>query len=64
MQRAPAVGVDDPVEDEGEEEEGYEVQDFVVDVGAELEAGEAGVRGGEEEAEEDRCEVSACVGLK
>lgn len=31
MECAPAVGVEDPVEDDGEEEEGDEVEDFVVD---------------------------------
>lgn len=28
---APAVGVEDPIEDDGKEEEGYEVEDFVID---------------------------------
>lgn len=43
MEGPAAVGVDDPVEDDGEEEEGEGVEDLVVDVGADLEGGEAGV---------------------
>lgn len=37
VEGAAAVGVEDPVEDDGEEEEGCEVEDFVVYVLAELE---------------------------
>lgn len=53
VQRAPAVGVEDPVEDDGEQEEGQEVQDLVVDVEIEVETCEAGVACEEEEQEED-----------
>lgn len=57
MEGPAAVGVDDPVEDDGEEEEGDGVEDFVVDVGSDLEGGQAGVACEEEQQEEDSCRV-------
>lgn len=64
MEGPAAVGVDDPVEDYGEEEEGEGVEDFVVDVGSDLEGGEAGVACEEQQQEEDSCEVvSVCFRL-
>lgn len=61
MEGPAAVGVDDPVEDDGEEEEREGVEDFVVDVGSDLEGGEAGVACEEEQQEEDSCRaVSVC----
>jgi hypothetical protein len=56
-----AVGVDDPVEDDGEEEEGEGVEDLVVNVGPDLEGGEAGVACEEEKQEEDSCLRCQCV---
>lgn len=53
MEGTAPVGVEDPVEGDGEEEKGQEVEDFVVDVEGEVEAGEAGVACEEEEEEED-----------
>lgn len=61
MEGPAAVCVDDPVEDDGEEEEGEGVEDLVVDVGADLEGGEAGVACEEEQQEEDSCRVCQCV---
>lgn len=61
MEGAAAVGVDDPVEDHGEEEEGEGVEDLVVDVGADLERGEAGVACEEEQQEEDSCVRCQCL---
>lgn len=62
MEGPAAVGVDDPVEDDGEEEEGEGVEDFVVDVGSDLEGSEAGVACEEEQQEEDSCRaVSVCL---
>lgn len=62
MEGPAAVGVDDPVEDDGEEEEGDGVEDFVVDVGSDLEGGQAGVACEEEQQEEDSCRVvSVCL---
>lgn len=64
MEGPAAVGVDDPVEDYGEEKEGEGVEDFVVDVGSDLEGGEAGVACEEEQQEEDSCRaVSVCLRL-
>lgn len=61
MEGPPAVGVDDPVEDDGEEEEGKGVEDFVVDVDPNLEGGQACVACEEEQQEEDSCRgVSVC----
>lgn len=61
MEGPAAVGVDDPVEDDGEEEEGEGVENLVVDVGSDLEGGEAGVACEEEQQEEDSCRaVSVC----
>lgn len=57
MEGPAAVGVDDPVEDDGEEEEGDGVEDFVVDVGSDLEGGQASVACEEEQQEEDSCRV-------
>ncbi len=57
MQCAPPVGVKDPVEGEREDEEGDEVKNFVVDIGLKLERAEARVAGGEEEQEEDSCNL-------
>lgn len=61
MEGPAAVGVDDPVEDDGEEEEGEGVEDLVVDVGADLEGGEAGVACEEEQQEEDSCLGCQCL---
>lgn len=62
MEGPAAVGVDDPVEDDGEEEEGEGVEDLVVDVSADLKGGEAGVACEEEQQEEDSClAVSVCL---
>lgn len=62
MEGSAAVGVDDPVEDDGEEEECEGVEDFVVDVGADLEGGEASVACEEEQQEEDSClAISVCL---
>lgn len=52
---APAIRVDDPVEDHGQQEKGEEVQDLVVNVGVELQRREADVAGEEAEQEEDTC---------
>lgn len=57
VQGAPAVGIGDPVEDDGQDEEGKEVEDFVVDQDVDLEACEAGVACEKEEQEEDSCRV-------
>lgn len=62
MECPAAVGVDDPVEDNGEEEEGEGVEDLVVDVGPDLKRCEAGVACEEEQQEEDSCRiVSVCL---
>lgn len=45
VEGAAAGGVDDPVKYQGEEEEGQEVEDFVVDEGVPLERAEAEVGG-------------------
>jgi hypothetical protein len=45
-------GIEDPVEAGGEDEKGDGVQDLVVDVGVELEAGQAQIGGRETEEEE------------
>lgn len=55
VEGAPTVGVDYPVEDEGQEEEGEEVQEFVVYEGVELDGGQAGVTCYEEEQGEEAC---------
>lgn len=55
VESPPAVGVDDPVEDDGEEEEGARMQDLVVDILAELELCQAGVACEGEEEQEDAC---------
>lgn len=49
VEGSAAIGVDDPVEDGGEEEEGDKVEDLVVDVLAELDRCQAGVGGDEEQ---------------
>lgn len=43
VERASPGGVEDPVEAGGEDEEGEGVDDFVVDVGVDLDGGEPGV---------------------
>jgi hypothetical protein len=53
VQCASAVGVEDPVEDDCEEEEGEQMEDFVVYVGVELKGGEARITGEEAEQEEN-----------
>lgn len=52
VEGAAAVGVHYPVEGYREEEECYEVEELVVDVGAGLEGAEAGVSGYEQQEEE------------
>lgn len=43
VEGSPAIGIDDPVEDDGEEEECDRMQDFIVDIVAELERRETGI---------------------
>lgn len=53
VEGAAAVGVDYPIEDYREQEEGHEMEELVVDVGAGLDGAKAGVSGDEEQEEED-----------
>jgi hypothetical protein len=55
MECAPSAGVDNPVEYNSEEEEGNTVENFVVDVLAQLKRGEANVCGDEKEEQENAC---------
>lgn len=61
VEGAAARGVEDPVEAEGQEEEGQEVEGFVVDVQRDLEGGEAEVGGCEEEEEEGSLGVASAL---
>lgn len=63
VQRAPAVGVEDPVEGDREQEEGEQVQDLVVDVEGEVERRQASVACEEEEEEEHSWGGIASVGV-
>ncbi len=58
IQVAPATGVKDPVEACCEYEECYDVEDFVIDYGVNLEGAEAEVGGGKKEEDEGSCVAS------
>lgn len=59
MEGASASGIEDPVEDGREDEEGDKVQNFVVDNAADLDRREASIASySEEEDEGSYCDVS------
>lgn len=43
VQGSAAIGINNPVEDDGKQEKRYEMEDFVVDISAELYTRETGV---------------------
>lgn len=53
VKKAATIGVEDPVEDYGEEEEGDEVESLVVGIMAKLKGGEASIGGYEKQ--EEKC---------
>lgn len=55
MESAAAVGVGDPVKDDGQDEEGEQVEDFVVDQDVDLEACQASIACEEQKQEEYSC---------
>lgn len=53
MQGSAAAGINDPVEDDRKEEEGHEMEDFVVYIAAELQSGQTGVASQQQQKQEN-----------